>query len=167
MMNSMQEKVLGWIGKEHPLVEDNIIPPVATMPDPKPPTDEDQKLAVIAEAHVFVDQLRQERAADRGQIEDLQAEVGNLAHALQGERRKSGLLELDLAEAHNNVQTLQSQIEEYRHFMNVWRDMHDKTRSVFDRFGIKGKPKVERKAKPKKEKTNRKEATATPATDER
>jgi hypothetical protein len=41
--------------------------------------------------------------------------------------------------------------------MNVWKDMNDKTRQVFDRFGTKGTPKKERKPRPKKE---RKAATA-------
>jgi hypothetical protein len=71
MMNSMQEKVLGWIGKDSPLVADNIVPPVAMMPEAKPMTDEDKRLATIATAHVYVEQLRQERDTDRAEIEAL------------------------------------------------------------------------------------------------
>ncbi len=143
MMQEMQAKVLGWIGRDSPLVADNIIPPVATLPDPKPPTDEDQKLAVIAEAHVFVEQLRQERATDRQIIEQLRLELGETFVALQAEQRKSGLLELDIVQMANDKQTLQTDLLEKDRCLSLLRQ-------VLDKFGTKAPPKKVRTPRPKK-----------------
>ena len=82
---NMQEKVLGWIGRESGMVEDNIVPPVAMLPEAKPMTDEDKRLAVIAQAHIHVEQLRQEREAYRAEIERLQAEAAELRAELKKE----------------------------------------------------------------------------------
>ncbi len=147
---NMQEKVLGWIGKESPLVADNIIPPVAKMREPNPPTDEDKRLAVIAQAHIHVEQLRQEREAKDGQIEQLQAEIGRLEHHLQSEFRKSSLLELDIAQLANDKQTLQTELNDKTGFLNTLKDINDKTTAAFARLDIKGAAKKVRTPRPKK-----------------
>ena len=42
-------------------MDDNFtIPPSATLPEPLPQTDEEKRLATIATAHVYVEQLRQD-----------------------------------------------------------------------------------------------------------
>lgn len=151
---NMQAKVLGWIGRDSGMVEDNIIPPVATLPERKPPTDEDKRLAVIAQAHIHVEQLRQEREADRAAIEQLQAEVGRLAHQLNGEQRKGGLLELDIAQLANDKQTLQTDLLEKDRCLSLLRQ-------VLDKFGTKAPPKKERKPRPKK-KADRESADPAP-----
>ncbi len=147
---NMQEKVLGWIGRDSPLVADNIIPPVAMMPEAKPITDEDKRLAVIAQAHIHVEQLRQEREADRAEIERLQAELAEVFKALQAEKRKSGLLELDIAQHVNTIATLQTDLNDKGGFLNTLKDINDKTTAAFARLDIKGAAKKVRTPRPKK-----------------
>lgn len=150
---NMQEKVLGWIGKDSPLVADNIIPPVAMMPEAKPEakpmTDEDKRLlAAIVAA----------RAPDRAEIERLTLELGHALKDLMNERIKSGLLELDIAQMANDKQTLQTELNEKNGFLNTVKDINDKTTAAFARLDIKGAAKKARTPRPKK-KTER-ESTA-------
>ncbi len=162
-MDSMQAKVRNWIGKDD-ADEPMPPPPVASMPEAKPPTDEDRRLAVIAQAHIHVEQLRQEREAKDQTIEQLQAEVGRLAHALQGEQRKSGLLELDIAQHVNTIATLQTELNDKTGFLNTLRDINAKEAAAFARLDIKGAAKKDRTPRPKK-KAERESATAPAQTD--
>lgn len=118
--------------------------PFHIAPVDTPPND-DHAATVVAQAHSYIEQWKVERIAQQKTIDDLRIELTELALMLESERRKVAALELDLAEAHNNLQTQQSQIEEYRKFMSVWKEMNDRTRAVFDRFGIQAPPKKERK----------------------
>jgi hypothetical protein len=121
--------------------------------------------SVVVQAHQFVEQWKIERAAQQKKIERLEVENAELKEDVKKEIRKSGLLELDLAQAHNNLQTQQTQIEEYRKFMAVWKEMNDRTRAVFDRFGIQTKPREKKNAKEKRKGTEQnitKAGTETP-----
>lgn len=111
-----------------------------TSPEPQVPVERDERGAIIAQAHVFVEQWKQERAADKQEIESLKAEIAEEVLRSGAERRRADNMALDLATALNNIQTLQSQVEEYRKFMSM-------VRQLFDRWDIKKQPKKERKPK--------------------
>ncbi len=137
--------------------DDYTIPPIATLPTTPEFSTHDEESMLVQRAAALHAQLK--RSIETAQVELAESVLGR-----QGDQQKIGFLEkenaqlrLDIAQQANNIQTLQSEIEEYRRFMNVWKDMNDKTRQVFDRFGVKGTPKKERKPKPKKEKPNRQE----------
>jgi hypothetical protein len=129
-------------------------PPVAIIPMPEP-TEEERRLKVIADAHVFVAQLGHEREGYRKQIEQLESEQVDLQHRLQGEIRRGGLFEVELAAALNTIATLQSELIEKNNFLNTVKDINDKTSAAFARLNIKGtkkerKPRVKNgKPKPK------------------
>lgn len=139
-------------------MSDDVIvpPPIARLPDP-PQTDEEKRLATIATAHVYVEQLRQERATDRAEIEQLRSDMAALKQQLQSEQRKSGLLELDIVQQANNLQTLQTDLLEKDRCLSLLRQ-------VLDKFGTKAPPKPERKPRPKK-KADRESANETPKAD--
>lgn len=157
-------KMPQWLAarKEIDDMDDNFtIPPVATLPPSVPEfSAHDEDSMLVQRAAALHAQLK--RSIETAQVELAESVLGR-----QGDQQKIGFLEkenaalrLDIAQQANNIQTLQSQIEEYRRFMDVWKDLNDKTRQVFDRFGIKGTPKKERKPRPKKEK-HKKERQAT------
>ena len=167
-----------WLARVDDMDDDiptgNLVPKIATipLPDPmqKPPFDiggpagqkpsqyedkpsqyEDQDKMIFGRAAVMLEQIKRER-------ETAQVELAEAVLARQADMNKIDFLEkenaqlrLDIAQKLNDIQTLQSQIAEYRRFMDVWKDMNDKTRQVFDRFGVKGSPKKERKPRPRKE----------------
>ncbi len=138
---NMQEKVRGWIGKDSPLVADNIIPPVAMLP-PKaePMTDDNKLLAAVAAV----------REPDRIEIERLRLELGLALKDLHAERCKSGLLELDLAQHVNTIASLQTELNDKSGFLNTLKDINDKTTAAFARLDIKGAAKKVRTPRPKK-----------------
>lgn len=167
MNAGLKEFVPNWFRQgDHEMADNDIPPPppqIAVIPK-REPTEEEQRLKVIADAHTYVEQIKQERLADRKTIEQLQAEVGNLAHALQGERRKSGLLELDVAERDNNIATLQSELTEDRRLLDLLKDINDKASAAFNSLNIEG-TKKERKpraknGKPKSKKVDNGQSTA-------
>jgi hypothetical protein len=114
---------------------DYTVPPIATLPQPmrEPETDEEKRLAAIAQAHVYVEQMRQERAATLQQNEQLKTD-------LKSEQRKSGLLGLDVAERDNTISTLQSEnlglratIDKFRQFLSVKnKSMRRRGRHIFN-----------------------------------
>ncbi len=143
--------------------DDYTVPPIATLP-PANHSAEDEDAMLVQRAAALHAQLK--RSIETAQVELAESVLGR-----QGDQQKIGYLEkenaqlrLDIAQQANDIQTLQAQIEEYRRFMNVWKDMNDKTRQVFDRFGVKGTPKKERKPRPKK-KADRESATETAKAD--
>jgi hypothetical protein len=115
----------------------------------KKPSDDDAA-AVVAQAHSYIEQWKLERVTQTKIIDALHIDLAELTLQLEGERRKIAALELDLNEAHNNLQTQQTQIYEYQKFMSVWKQMHDKTGAVFDKFNVQAPPKRERTPHPKK-----------------
>lgn len=121
-----------------------IMPPAnqwaSPPPEPQVPMERDERGTIIAQAHVFVEQWKQERLADKQEIESLKAELAEEVLRSAAERRRADNMALDLATALNNIQTLQSQIEEYRKFMSM-------VRQLFDRWDIKKQPKKERPPK--------------------
>ncbi len=130
-------------------------PPVAMLPEPI----HDEELTIMQRAAALHAQMKRN-------IETAQVELAESVLGRQGDQEKirflekeNGELRLDIATMQNTIATLQSQVEEYRRFMDVWKDMNDKTRQVFDRFDIKGKPKKERKPRPKKERQGPAQAT--------
>lgn len=125
------------------------IPVIATIPMPEQ-TEDEKRLKTIADAHGYVEQIKQERLADSQKIKRLESEKADVEDQFKKEQRKSGLLELDLATALNNLQTLESRIYEYRNFMSTWKRLHDQTGLVFEKFNIEAPPKPERKPKVKK-----------------
>jgi hypothetical protein len=125
-------------------------PPIARLPMPEP-TEEERRLKVIADAHVFVAQLGQERAAKDQQIEQLQAEVGRLAHQLQGEIRRADLAELELSKALNDIQTKEADFAEKERTLSLLQQ-------VLDKFGTKAPAKPERKSKKKADRESATEA---------
>ncbi len=128
------------------------------------PRDDDQAAAVVAQAHSYIEQWKIERIAQQKENEQLKSD-------LKAEQRKTGLLELDIAERDNNIATLQSQIialqereEKYRQFLSVKKQINEKERLTYEQFQIDDPPKPERKPKPKK-KADRESATETPKAD--
>jgi hypothetical protein len=95
MNTALRSFVPNWFKHgESDMPDDNDIPPLpstAIVPMPEP-TEEERRLKVIADAHVFVAQLSHEREGYRRQIEQSESEKAELQHKLQGEIRKSGLL---------------------------------------------------------------------------
>ncbi len=146
---NMQAKVLGWIGRDSGMVEENIIPPVAALPRPK--TDDDKLVAAIAAV----------READRVEVERLRLELGEALKDLHAEKCKSGLLELDLAQHVNTIATLQTELNDKNGFLNTLKDINDKTTAAFARLDIKGAAKKVRTPRPKKNSVPRDRQTAT------
>jgi hypothetical protein len=105
---------------------------------------------IVVQAHQFVEQWKATSAEQRKTIDCLQAELEDTKQALKSEQRKSGLLELDVAERDNTIQTLQSQVEDDRRFMSILKDIIAKANATFERLGVKDLPKKERKPKEKK-----------------
>ncbi len=152
--------------------DDYTVPPVATLPQPKKELGPDgscpwPEISAHDEESMLVQRAAALHAQLKRSIETAQVELAESVLGRQGDQQKiaflekeNGELRLEIAEKANNIQTLQSQIEEYRHFMNVWKDGHVKVGQVFDRFGVKGTPKKERKPRPKKERK-----VAAPATE--
>jgi hypothetical protein len=141
------------------------VPPIA-MIEKKPlpfhiapvdePSNHDQAAAVVAQAHAYIEQWKTERVAQQKLIDELQAE-------LKSEQRKSGLLELDIAQHVNNIATLQSQVialqqreEKYRQFLSVKKQINEKERQTYIQFEIDDPPKKERKPNAKTTKAERK-----------
>jgi hypothetical protein len=137
-----------WLGgredelEEMEQTEPPAIPTIALLPHPTPP-DEETRLRVISQAHSYVEQIKVERANDRAQIDTLHGEIAELVLMVESEKRKNGVLEADLAELHNTITTLQSQVEDYRRFLSL-------VRQCIDKWDVKPLPKKERK--PRKEK---------------
>ncbi len=156
-----------WLRKdegEWPMPDDVIVPPPIAMIPRAPETDEEKRLAAIAQAHVYVEQMRHERAATLAENEQLRAD-------LRSEKQKSGLLELDVAERDNTIATLQSEVlalkaelEKYRTFFSVQKEINEKERQTYERFGIEAPPKKERTPRPKK-KADRESTTETAKAD--
>lgn len=142
-----------WLRKdegEWPMPDDVIVPPPIAMIPRAPETDEEKRLAAIAQAHVYVEQMRHERAATLAENEQLRAD-------LRSEKQKSGLLELDVAERDNTIATLQSdniakkaEIDRYRNFLAVQKQINEKERQTYERFELGDPPKKEHKPRPKK-----------------
>ena len=149
---NMQAKVLGWIGRDSGMVEENIVPPVARMP--RPMTDDERLLAAVAAV----------READRVEVERLRLELGEALKDLHAEKCKSGLLELDLAQHVNTIATLQTELNDKNGFLNTLKDINDKTTAAFARLDIKGAAKKVRTPRPKK-KADRESADQTPKAD--
>jgi hypothetical protein len=148
-------KVPQWLSahKEDDDVEDFTVPTIATLPETSPVP----KLSAQEEDAILVQRAAALHAQLKRSIETAQVELAEAVLGRQGDQQKIGFLEketaelrLEIAQKANDIQTLQAQVEEYRRFMDVWKDMNDKTRQVFDRFGVKGTPKKERKPKAKK-----------------
>ncbi len=159
MNTALRSFVPNWFRQgESDMADDEMPPPPLTAIVPMPePTEEERRLKVIADAHVFVAQLAQEREAKDQQIEQLQAEVGRLAHQVQQEIRKSGLLELDVVERDNTIATLQSDIIERKGLLDLLRDINAKSTAAFDRLNITG-TKKERKPRAKNGKKQKTDA---------
>ncbi len=168
MNAGLRELMPNWFRQGESDMADHDIPPLpqtAIVPMPEP-TEEERRLKVIADAHVFVAQLGHEREGYRKTIEQLESEKVDLQHRLQGEIRKSGLLELDVAQHVNTIATLQSEVIEHKRLLDLLRDINAKSTAAFDRLNITG-TKKERKprtknGKPKKVPGDRKTATETP-----
>lgn len=156
-----------WLRKdeeEWSMSDEVIVPPPIAMIPRAPETDEEKRLAAIAQAHVYVEQMRHERAATLAENEQLRAD-------LRSEKQKSGLLELDVAERDNTIATLQSdniakkaEIDRYRNFLAVQKQINEKERQTYERFELPDLPKPERKPRPKKN-PDRESATETPKAD--
>ncbi len=158
-MVGMENLVTKWLHKKDTseMIDDEIPPPpqIAIVPMPEP-TEEERRLKVIADAHVFVAQLGHEREGYRRQIERLESEKIELEDKLKQEERKSGLLELELTQALNNIQTREADFQEKEKCLSLlWQ--------VLTKFNTKLPAKPERK--PKKKKAERESATETPKTD--
>jgi hypothetical protein len=127
--------------------------------DPKyNPTDEAN---VVVQAHQFVEQWKLKDAAQQKTIERLESEKAELESRLKSEQRKSGLLELDIAERDNTIQTLQSDVLERRRLLGMLKDINDKTSAAFARLGVTGEPKKERNPNGKTTKAKRQETSET------
>ncbi len=150
---TLEALVPRWFRKgegEWPMPDDVIVPPPIAMIPRAPETDEEKRLAAIAQAHVYVEQMRHERAATLAENEQLRAD-------LRSEKQKSGLLELDIAERDNTIATLQSEVlalkereEKYRQFLSVKKQINEKERQTYIQFEIGDPPKKERTPRPKK-----------------
>lgn len=143
--------------------------PVGTDIDPKKPlpfhiaptgsigSKPSDEASVVVQAHQFVEQWKLKDATQQKLIEQLQSD-------LKAEQRKSGLLELDIAQHVNTIATLQSEIlalkereEKYRQFLSVKKQINEKERLTYEQFEIDDPPKKERKpANAKKAKAERK-----------
>jgi hypothetical protein len=148
-------KVPQWLSahREDDDMEDFTVPPVATLP----PTNPVPAFSAHDEDAILVQRAAALHAQLKRSIETAQVDLAEAVLGRQGDQQKIGFLEketaelrLEIAQKANDIQTLQAQVEEYRRFMDIWKDMNDKTRQVFDRFGVKGTPKKERKPKAKK-----------------
>ena len=158
MNAGLREFVPNWFRQGDHHMEDDTPrepPPIAIIPMPEP-TEEEKRLKVIADAHIFVAQLAQERAAKDQQIEQLQAEVGRLTHQVQGEIRRADLAELELSQAHNDIQTRIADFAEKERTLQLLRQ-------VLDKFGTKAPEKPPRKSK---KKADGESATEAPKTDQ-
>jgi hypothetical protein len=117
----------------------------------KPTTE--HHVRVIAEANTLVMQWMAERAEKDDIIGQLRGEVAELVLTLESERRKSHTLELDVATALNDVQTLQSTITENRQKhqaeLDEMRKLMAITRGLWDKWGIQQQPKKPRAPKKK------------------
>ena len=81
-------------------------PPIATMPEPMLAPDGNDEKSILGKAALIYDNLKAE-------INRLQVERDELKLLLESEKRKTGALEADLAEAHNNLQALEPQLQQY------------------------------------------------------
>jgi hypothetical protein len=129
--------------------------PFHIAPVDAPPNDE---ASVVVQAHQFIEQWKAKDVTQQKTIERLEAEKAELTSQLQSERRKSGLLELDIAERDNTIQTLQSDVLERRRLLDMLKDINDKTSAAFARLGVTGEPKKERKPNAKTPKAGKKES---------
>jgi hypothetical protein len=154
-MEMQMLKIPQWISahKQNNDAEDFTVPPIAALPTPDPAP----KLSAQDEDAILVQRAAALHAQLKRSIETAQVDLAEAILGRQGDQQKIGFLEketaqlrLEIAQKANDIQTLQAQIEEYRRFMDLWKDMNDKTRQIFDRFGVKGQPKKERKPKAKK-----------------
>lgn len=126
--------------------------PFHIAPVEKTSDDDDHAAAVVSQAHGYIEQWKIDRANQQKVIELLQGENAELREEIKKEVRKSGLLELDLAQAANTIQTMQSEIGERRHFASMIFEINQRTAKVLERFGTHPLPKKERHAKATKAK---------------
>ena len=81
-------------------------PPIATMPEPSLAPDDNDEKTILGKAALIYENLKTE-------INRLKIELTETTLRLESEKRKTGALEADLAEAHNNLQTLEPQLQQY------------------------------------------------------
>lgn len=144
-MVGMENFVPRWFHREEQDMADDQIPmppPIATIPMPEP-TEEERRLKTIADAHIFVAQLGQEREGFRQTIERLLSEKIDLENKLKAEILRADLAELELSKALNDIQTKEADFAEKERTLSLLRQ-------VLDKFGTKAPPKPERKSKKKK-----------------
>ncbi len=145
-------------GGINPPPPQDFIRPKPPLPFHIAPRDDDQAAAVVAQAHSYIEQWKIERVAQQKENEQLKSD-------LKAEQRKTGLLELDIAERDNNIATLQSQIialkereEKFRTFLSVKKQICEKEIQTYIQFEIGDPPKKERKANAKKAKVKKESA---------
>jgi hypothetical protein len=137
MNTALRSFVPNWFKHgESDMPDDHEIPPLpqtAIVPMPEP-TEEERRLKVIADAHVFVAQLGHEREGYRRQIERVETENTELKEDVKKEKCRGDLLELELAQALNNMQTRETDFAEKERTLQLLRQ-------VLDKFGTKAPPK--------------------------
>jgi molecular chaperone GrpE (heat shock protein) len=92
----------------------------------------------------MLEQLKRDREAAIQREQELQVQLTEVVLARQGDVKKIDFIELENAELRNNIQTLQSDVENYRRFMS-------NVKQILDSFGIKAPEKKPRKAKTKQD----------------
>lgn len=105
---------------------------------------QDEDKMIFGKAAVMLEQLKRDREAAIQREQELQVQLTEVVLARQGDVKKSDFLELENAELRNNIQTLQSDVENYRRFMS-------NVKQILDSFGIKAPEKKPRKAKTKQD----------------
>lgn len=122
-------------------------PPIAMLPAPAP----DEELTIMQRAAALHAQMKRN-------IETAQVELAESVLGRQGDQEKIRFLEqenselrLEIATQQNTIATLQTELLDKNGFLNTLKDINDKTSAAFDRLGVKGAAKKERKPKAKKE----------------
>jgi hypothetical protein len=168
-MVGMENLVPKWLHKRdlEAIVDDQMhVPEIAKVEPPQlmphagrypQMTNPDHEASVVVQAHQFVEQWKASSALQQKTIENLQIENTELTLQLEGEKRKNGVLEADLATAANTIQSLEIERSEYRQFFSVSLDIKKKELSAMERFGIVSPPKKERKPNGKATKAKRQE----------
>jgi cell shape-determining protein MreC len=117
------------------------LPPIATLPARQPePSVQDEDKVIFGRAAVMLEQLKRDREDALRCEQELQVQLTEAVLARQSDVKKIEFLELENAELRNNIQTLQSDVENYRSFMS-------NVKKILDAFGVKAPEKKLRKAK--------------------
>ena len=118
-----------------------VMPVPRGWPGSSPPLDERE---IFGKAAVAFEQLKRDREEAQAREAQLKIELTEATLAHESDRKKIGFLELENAQLRNDLQTLQSQVNDYRTFLSLQK-------KTLDAFNIKAPEKKPRAPKPKKE----------------